>query len=141
MPRRTDYVDAAVRWHRDLQLLPSDASLESTDHLTGLAAECVCKALLAALGAPESPDGGLEPRRLLVHLPFVLDELLCMSAGRNAVGLVARLPDSNPFRDWTIDDRYVADGLLTDKDCAARRDSLDQLLSALQTAALDGKLS
>lgn len=140
MPRKTDYLAAAVRWRSDLELLPSSASLESADHLAGLAAECVCKALLNALGVPVSPEGGLVPKRLRVHLPHVLDELLCMSAGRNAVSLVARLPESNPFQDWAIDDRYIADGMISAEACAAHRASLGELFAAMQTAALDGEL-
>lgn len=138
--RPTDYLAAAVRRRRDLDLLPPTASIETADHITGLAAECVCKVLLQHFGARTSPDGDLEDRRLHVHLPAILDELLCVAAGHSAVEVVARLPHMNPFRDWAIDDRYVADGQLAADALDAHRAALGRLFASLQAAALDGAL-
>lgn len=138
--RLTDYLAAAVRWRRDLNLLPPEASIESADHIAGLAAECVCKVLLHRFGAMPAADGGLAERRLRVHLPAILDELLCIASGHSAVEIFARLPQTDPFRDWAIDDRYVVDGVITSAAYNAHRAALDQLFSSLQAAALDGAL-
>jgi hypothetical protein len=140
MGRTTNYLDAASRLRRDLALLPDGASAESVDHLAGLAGECVCKTLLLALGAKADAGGGLESKRLRVHLPFVLDELLAVTAGRAAASVYAQLPQPNPFATWSVEDRYVADGELKKEECEAHLEGLQQLFSALQAAALDGVL-
>lgn len=136
----TDYLAAALRWRKDLQVLSSAGSRESLDHIAGLSAECACKVLLSLLGAPLAASGGLDSKRLLVDLPQVLDELLCLAAGRGSVGVYAQLPYPNPFHDWSIDDRYVADGAIANTSLEGHRQGLESVFAALQTAALDGEV-
>ncbi|MBL8896604.1 MAG: hypothetical protein JNM84_03205 [Planctomycetes bacterium] len=136
----TDFLAAAVRWRKDTQALSASGSAESLDHMAGLAAECACKVLLHWLGAPLAPSGGLDSKRLWVHLPQVLDELLSLASGRSSVKIIAQLPYPNPFNDWSIDDRYVEDGAIGGTSLNAHRDGLEAVFAALQAAALDGEL-
>jgi hypothetical protein len=108
--------------------------------MVGISAECACKVLLHWLGATLDATGSLTSKRHRVHLPQVLDELLSHAAGHTAVGVYSRLPYPNPFHDWSIDDRYVADGQTSLSSAEQHSSALESLLAALQTAALDGEV-
>lgn len=136
----TDYLDSAIRWRDAVSQWDSVDGPEGRDHLAGLAAECACKVLIRTMGAKLAYHGGLADHRLRVHLPYVFDELRVQLAGRNAPAVSAHLPDQNPFKDWSIDARYAANGSITDSAAEAHRRGVEQLFRGLQAAALDGEL-
>ncbi|MEU5611128.1 hypothetical protein AB0H03_20735 [Streptomyces sparsogenes] len=115
------------------------------DHLAGLAAECVIKAMLIDFfgsvqdhphAIPYSPtlksklqaEGELTRKQLEKesshgHLPHVWDQLALLASGRRGAKIQERVPRQNPFSEpsdrWDVAHRY-RDGSLISKERVAR---------------------
>lgn len=105
-----NYWEAALRHYHDgmallaAQPTPRDAN---ADQLFGLAAECALKAVLVWVGVPTDADGGVRDRGLREHIDALWPEYVNHPDGRVAARY--QIASSNPFQDWSIHRRYVAD--------------------------------
>lgn len=79
------------------------------DHLAGVGAECVIKAIMVDFldceyetsdKPPNLPGNG---KARLGHLPRLWDEFVTLAQGRTALGQFLM---HTPFQDWVVDDRY-----------------------------------
>ncbi|WP_409472454.1 hypothetical protein [Streptomyces sp. HC307] len=128
------------RCHYDAatQLAKSPPLFGSADHLAGIAAECVIKAMLldffgstqdTPLGIPYSPAIRNRPAPSKTqaekarkasehgHLPHVWDQLLLLANGHRGATVLAQIPQQNPFREatdeWDVAHRYRDSGQIS----------------------------
>ena len=117
-----DHYKAALRLSQGTQggALPGPA-----DHLAGLAAECVVKAMLmdffgakqdSPYGKPYSQKTPNDKRVRHEHMPEVWDHLQLFASGHRGAKIRQRIPTQNPFRtpsdEWDVFHRYRdGDGL------------------------------
>lgn len=102
-----DYLDAHHRHWDDAERLFAAARWANADHLYGLAAECGLKALMEKL----SPQGALNQKQDYVHIMEdkkpnnAWSRYQSYLSGRLAIKLA--LPQTNPFSDWLVSQRYA----------------------------------
>jgi hypothetical protein len=99
-----DFKDAAIRQYKDAILLYKYKRLATCDHLLGLAGECALKAVL----------GNIEPKlytkkEYKVHIDKFWDVFISFTnspLGAKYNGLLVSNFNDNPFKDWSISQRY-----------------------------------
>ncbi|MBI4863361.1 MAG: hypothetical protein HY815_24310 [Candidatus Riflebacteria bacterium] len=125
-----DYANAAVRHFRDGQLLEEGRRLPNADQLFGLAAECAVKtALVTVPGVAQ--DGTLSDRHRQ-HIDRLWDLMPLQGIQRRYRGLVAVLKGlRRPFADWSIEQRYWPDPVVTDEALARHRQAAMRLLGSV----------
>lgn len=146
-PSQRSHFAAAGRRHLvDGQHLHSRGRLATADHLAGLAAECVLKAiLLQFLGATMGPirPKTRDPSGTSVdygHLPKIWDEVALHANGRAGAQFVALLAVPNPYSDWDISDRYCDGNAITSTATQKHLQAAVDLGNAYQRAILSGAL-
>lgn len=107
-----DFQAAALRHWSDAVFLYEDGRTSNADQLFGFAAECALKtALLHATGRID------EPRRQ--HVDVLWDRISPQSLQRRYPALSAVLTRTNPFVDWSTNQRY-SDGAEPSAEALAR---------------------
>jgi hypothetical protein len=108
------YTHAARRLMADAVALWAGGARENAAHLAGLSAECALKSVLVGLRlVPVGTDGQIpraaKPR---THIDKLFGQFQTMLQGHQGAAYAARLPVPvpQPFHDWMVDHRYVADG-------------------------------
>lgn len=150
------------RCHYDAatQLAKSPPLFGSADHLAGIAAECVIKAMLldffgsrqdTPLGIPYSPvirNNPAAPSKTQIekarkasehgHLPHVWDQLLLLANGHRGATVLAQIPQQNPFREsadeWDVAHRYRDSGQITDQRVKRHLAAARTVIAAYQQA-------
>lgn len=144
--QRGHFATAGQRHLVDGRHLHSLGRLATADHLAGLAAECVLKAiLLHFLGATMGPikPATTDPSGKSVHyghLPRIWDEVALHANGRAGAQFVALLATPNPYTDWDITDRYRDGSAITDTTTHKHIQAAEDLGDAYQRAILSGAL-
>ena len=136
----TDFLDAADRHLTDAGLLHQEEHYANADHLYGIAAECMLKAIMVGLGAPVSKKGNLHERAHKAHIDELWSEYCAFVGGVGGASYLPFSPNHCPFPDWNINQRYAPSGGFTDgwlRSKRRREDAHDIVLS-LQAALLDG---
>ncbi|MBT0770967.1 hypothetical protein KIH74_18660 [Kineosporia sp. J2-2] len=128
--------------------LEASARHANADHLAGLAAECLLKAiLLDFLGGrmgrikPETvtPEGRVVEYG---HLPDVWDHLALHAQGRSGAQFLTLISSDNPFRgSWQVWDRYANGTAVTPEICRSHLEAATTVARLHQQAQLDGGLS
>ncbi|MFD3910755.1 hypothetical protein [Streptomyces sp. NPDC058603] len=108
-----DHYNAALRLSQETPL-PGPA-----DHLAGLSAECVVKAMLmdffgakqdTPYGKPYSQKTANDKRMLHEHMPKVWDQLQLIASGHRGNLIRQQIPTLNPFStpsdEWDVFHRY-----------------------------------
>ncbi|MBP0458323.1 hypothetical protein [Streptomyces montanisoli] len=108
-----DHYKAALRLSQD------DALPGPSDHLAGLAAECVVKAMLMDFfgakqdtpdGKPYSQQSPNDKRVRYEHMPKVWDQLRLIASGHRGNLILQQIPNVNPFStpsdEWDVFHRY-----------------------------------
>lgn len=136
----TDFLDAADRHLKDARLLDQEKHYANADHLYGIAAECMLKAIMVGLGAPVSTKGNLHERAHKTHIDQLWSEYCALVGGAGGASYLPFAPNYCPFLDWDINQRYAphrgfTDGWLKSK---RRREDMHAILLSLQAAMLDG---
>jgi hypothetical protein len=108
---RHHYAAAGQRHLADGWLLHQSGRKASADHLAGLAAECIMKAiLLHFLGATmrdNRPTVGPSRSDSYGHMPGAWDQIALYAQGRAGAQFVSLITSPNPFSDWNVADRYL----------------------------------
>lgn len=102
---QTDFRDAHERHWEDAELLFEQSRWANADHLYGLAAECGLKRLMIAFGMKVAAGGGPQLPQDRVHADQVWDRYETYRSGYNRATYI--LPNTNPFADWHIGQRYA----------------------------------
>ena len=144
--RRGHFAAAGQRHLVDGQHLHSRGRLATADHLAGLAAECVLKAILlhflgATMGRIKPTTTG--PSGTSVHyghLPGIWDEVAVHANGRAGAQFVALLATPNPYTDWNIADRYRDGSTITGAATHKHIQAAADLGRVYQRAILSGAL-
>ena len=104
MTLTADFIDAHERHWEDAELLFECHRWAGADHLYGLSAECGLKALMEASGM-KVDETGMPPPDYRKHVselwPLVVD------FREQDSELWDKLPDGEPFGDWSHHDRYA----------------------------------
>jgi hypothetical protein len=103
-----DFTAAAKRHWADAGLLAENERRENADHHYGFAAECALKYALQEMGYFRD-----EHRRW--HIEILWNKLQAMAFQKGFPGLVGPLSANNPFSDWHVNQRYHADGMVSDQ--------------------------
>ena len=109
MAYAADFPGAHVRHWQDAELLARGERWANADQLYGFSAECGLKAVMVANGMPVAPGSGSPTKRHhKQHIQNLWSTFSSFVSGRPAAGLLHHLPQSNPFAQWTQDNRYAA---------------------------------
>ena len=129
-----DFKNAARRHNDRAELLYKKQYWGDADHLYGLSAECVLKAIMIALGAPAKLDG---PRKKLYrqHINKLWAEYSSFVSGRNQSRYC--VSPQNPFADWDIAQRYVNSKYFDQSFVDPHRRETLGLFKLLQQAAVE----
>jgi hypothetical protein len=124
-----DYTAAATRHFRDATLLEGRRCVANADHLFGLAAECAIKRALV-----EFP-GFLAAGRLALayhkHVDYLWDSVPVHGIQRRYPSLVVLLKGWRPFDDWSADQRYGPDGVVTGEAIGRHRRAAARILGSV----------
>ena len=103
-----DYPAAAKRHWQDADLLQKAHRRDNADHHYGFAAECALKSALQYIG-----DFKDEHRRW--HIEVLWNKMQPTKFKDGFPGLVSPLSATNPFSDWHVNQRYNADGTVSEQ--------------------------
>ena len=107
-----DYALAATRHFRDAALLEQSRRLANADQLFGFAAECAIKRALVEL--PGFLAGGRLAPAYQKHVNHLWDSVQVQGIQKRYPNLVRVLKGlQQPFSDWSTDQRYGPDGVVT----------------------------
>lgn len=120
-----DFRDAARRHWKDACLLDEEQRQENADYHYGFAAECALKKALQTMRY-FSED---EHRK---HINVLWDKMQATAFQRAYPGLRCLLAGSNRFADWNVEQRYHADGAISDAAVRTHREYARRLLIAVQ---------
>ena len=138
---KTDFQDAARRHLIDAQILDGQHHrYANADHLYGIAAECMLKAIMVGLGAPVSRKGNPHERAHKTHINELWSEFCAFASGAGGASYMPFAAHQQPFEVWDINQRYApqrdfTDGWLKSK---RRREEVQSVALSLQAAMLDG---
>jgi hypothetical protein len=116
MPFQYSYTHAAKRLLSDAVSLWVVGAQETAVHLAGLSAECALKSVLVGLGlVPVGIDGQIPNHPLRLHIHKLFGQFQTLLQGRQGAAYAALLPTPvpQPFHDWLVDHRYIANGQLS----------------------------
>lgn len=135
---KVNYWEAAVRHYHDGKVLLSSQPVPreaNADQLFGLAAECALKAILVWLGVPTDADGGVTEPGVKKHIDALWPEYVNHPDGRVAARY--QVGAQNPFHDWSVHHRYLADVHAGGSAAAAHERAAFACLLAAQKALAD----
>lgn len=113
--------------------------LANADHLYGFAAECGLKALMTQFGMPVDAAGSPQKGPNRVHV----DKLWARYSEyvSDPSSLTYQLASTNYFDDWRAEDRYAADGYVTQARLDRHRDGAAHVRALVRQARVEGLLS
>lgn len=132
------FLEAANRHFSDAGYLGHDHRRANADQLYGLAAECALKFLMTRLGAPTTVDGELTEHKHRVHIDKLWDEFFVFVRNTPGTKYLSLLPIDNPFKDWSVDQRYWAEGKVLEKQVQQHGQGAKKSMVVLERAELDG---
>jgi hypothetical protein len=114
------YDQAAIRHYRDATLLEENQRLANADQLYGLAAECALKWVWPKTGNPLKRN---HINELWAQVPL---------SSKTPSGLIPILRQPNPFADWSVEQRYEEDSVVTQSSICPHRQMAKRLLGAVR---------
>lgn len=134
----TDFGSAHDRHHEDAELLENSTRLANADHLYGFAAECGLKALMTQFGMPVDAAGDPKrPNRVHVDKLWARYSVYVSDPSSSKY----QLGSTNYFDDWRAEDRYAADGYVTQARLERHRDGAAHVRTLVHQARMEGLLS
>jgi hypothetical protein len=125
-----DYAVAATRHFRDAVLLEESRRVENADQLFGFAAECAIKRALVDL--PGFLAGGRLAPAYHKHINQLWGFVPLQNISRRYTGLVVVLKGlQQPFADWSTDQRYGPDGVVTGEAMGRHRKAAARVLGSV----------
>jgi hypothetical protein len=94
--------------------------------------------VMAALGMERTNSGSPRDSGLKVHMPEQWSAFQSFASGRLAARYLDRLDPSNPFSDWTVDQRYVHRIQISDAVMSKHREAAIHCRTCLHALILDG---
>ena len=140
MPHPADFFDAHHRHWEDAELLFDNARWASADQMYGFSAECGLKAVMKALGMSVDVTGTPEKRKHRQHVQNLWPVFRTFAQGHGGIRFSSRLPEDNPFCDWSHHDRYAHRQHWEETSLAQHRDAAQGVLNMVQVARRDGQL-
>ena len=123
-----NYSDAAVRHWKDAQLLERENCVENADHHFGVAAECAVKKVLVAF--PAFSTAGVLEKAYKTHINALWGQVGHQSLHKTYPKLYALIKAANPFSDWDVNQRYLADGGISKAAMELHKQSARRVLGA-----------
>jgi hypothetical protein len=136
---QTDFYDAHCRHWKDAEFLYNDSRFPNADHLYGYSAECGLKCLMRIFGMPLDPATGKPPRKDRVHIDQAWDRYEMYRAGIGITGYT--LPQSNPFDNWNISDRYAHEKSFSRTHVEGHKSGAKTVRTLINKAILEGRLT
>lgn len=125
-----DYAAAATRHFRDAALLEESRRVANADQLFGFAAECAIKRALVEL--PGFLAGGRLDPAYHKHVNQLWDCVPLQGIQRRYPTLMVLLKGlRQPFRDWSTDQRYGPDGVVTGEAIERHRKAAVRVLGSV----------
>ena len=103
-----DFLDSHLRHWEDAEMLSqaTPARLANADHLYGFSAECGLKWLMIMFGMRPNPTTGDLEKIDRKHINKIAQRYESYRSGHPLAAAYA-LPQSTPFDDWDVDQRYA----------------------------------
>lgn len=141
MAHPADFVDAHRRHWEDAELLFDDARWASADQMYGFSAECGLKAVMKALGMRvDDATGAPEEKKYWKHVQDLWPVFRTFAQGHGGERHLHRLPEENPFRDWSHHDRYAHRRHWMEANLGRHRDAARGVRNMVELARQDGLL-
>lgn len=106
-----DFAGAATRHFRDGALLEANRRIANADQLFGFAAECAIKSAL--VGVPGCANNGALAEKYHTHIDRLWGLVQLQSIQKRCPQLVTVLKIQEPFADWSTNQRYEQDDVVT----------------------------
>lgn len=140
---RVDFKNAAKRHFDDARWLEQYNRLANADHLYGLAAECMLKAMIARLdpGAIDSNTGdfkGRSPHKKHLNHSTQNNDLWAYFINHFSARIQVHLPPVSPFPTWKIEQRYLAEGCFSSERVSQHYQAATDLKHALDGLFMSG---
>jgi len=136
-----DFRDAAERHWEDAEYLSADTRTANADHLYGLSAECVLKAVMFALGMTLRTDGVPADRQHRVHINDLWNEFVSFTNSRNGAQYASQISNiANPFTNWSVNQRYDHRTGVTSVITETHRQGAQMAKQILDSAILNGDI-
>lgn len=133
-----DYAVAATRHFRDGGLLEESRRVANADQLFGFAAECAIKSALVEL--PGFVAGGTLAPAYHKHVNELWDFVSLQGIQKRYPGLVVVLKGlQQPFADWSTDQRYGPDGVVTGEAIGRHRQAAARVLGSVGLSGTRGE--
>ena len=121
---KEDFTAAAKRHWADAGLLDQEQRRENADHHYGFAAECALKSALQSMGS-------FQEDKHRKHINVLWNKMQATAFQNRFPGLARLLSGTNRFADWDVEQRYHADGVVTEVAMRAHQDCARRLLIAV----------
>lgn len=137
---RADFYDSHNRHLADAELLFSNGRLSNADQLYAFVAECGLKRFLMAMGLNVDPATGSPKGKYRTHVDKLWPLFRTYTNGRNGSWFFSRVPATNPFANWLLDDRYAHGNAVSLTVVTAHRAAAQSLQQVMQKALAEGRL-
>lgn len=125
------FEQAALRHYEDAETLKDRGAYPNADHLFGFAAECALKVALARTPGQLTGEGNLTKGYYLHINKLWGPAALLMSSTRLFPGLYTVLKSTNPFNDWSEEQRYASGEYITPAVVEKHRSAAQRLMGAV----------
>ena len=123
------FKESAVRHWNDAKLLEDEQRFDNANQLVGFAAECAIKTALSELRS-FAPEGELTSH-YRVHINELWERALLYKQTKRYKELALVLKQPNPYHDWSVSNRYAADGTVSEEARKRHRDNAKRLLGII----------
>ncbi|QKM57695.1 hypothetical protein [Burkholderia glumae] len=131
-----NFADAAGRHWADAALLEREIRYDNADQLYGIAAECAIKAALVT--AVTNCDAAGLKKAYKTHINELWDRIAPNAIPRHMANLQPLLKIQNPYSDWSVDQRYNANGAVDAATVERHRAMTRRLVSAVGVVGARG---
>ena len=134
-----DFGNAHRRHWSDAELLFKHHRWANADQLYGFSAECGLKEVMEFLGMKVRNDGTPSDRKYRQHIKKLWPEFQSFIGENKSVNYAKLLQTSNPFADWSHNDRYANGDRFSDNCIQHHRDAARDVLTMVQRVILEGR--
>ncbi|MBF0568554.1 MAG: hypothetical protein HQK95_06750 [Nitrospirae bacterium] len=130
---QSDFRNAAKRHWDDAEYLLRDNRLANADQLFGLSAECALAAVMLLFTSIKKLK-----KNYKFHINELWDKFITFAEGRNAIKYTYPLRASNPFSNWSVEQRYYNGTSITKEIVDEHMKAAKTVKGILNKAILDG---
>ena len=141
MAHPADFGDSHRRHWDDAELLFGEKRWANADQLYGFSAECGLKEVMRVLGMPvDTVSGKPIGQQYLRHVQDIWGTFLTFVAGQEGGYYATRLPQGQPFGNWSHHDRYAQSNCFSRGGVEPHREAAEQIKGMIEEARKDGRL-